>query len=370
MAAYKIMLDAGHYGKYNQSPANKAYYESDFAFKFVNMLKAELEGYGFVVGTTRTEQAKDLALQSRGKAAKGYNLFISIHSNAVGSGVNETVDYPVAFTMVSDKKVSIDEVSKEVGEILAAVVGKTMGTTQGARTMTKQSGNDRDGNGVLDDEYYGVLHGAKLAGVPGIILEHSFHTNTRATNWLLDDSNLKKMAAAEAEALAEYYGMKKQENKAPAATTNKWYRVRKTWKDTASQLGAYQVYDNAVKACQVGYSVFDENGNVMYSNSKKHKAYATVESVAKEVIAGKWGNGSERKNRLTEAGYNYDEVQAAVNKLLKGNSTSVAKKSVEEVAREVIAGKWGNGNARKTKLTAAGYNYDEVQAVVNKLLRG
>ena len=108
----KIMLDAGHHGKYNRSPAVPAYYESDFAFKFTNMLAAALQAYGFAVGTTRPEQAKDLALQSRGKAAAGYDLFISIHSNAVGSGVNNSVDYPVAITMVDNERLSIDEVSK------------------------------------------------------------------------------------------------------------------------------------------------------------------------------------------------------------------------------------------------------------------
>ena len=43
-------------------------------------------------------------------------------------------------------------------------------------------------------------------------------------------------------------------------------------------------------------------------------------------------------------------------------------KPVEEIAREVILGKWGNGNARRTALEVAGYNYSEVQSVVSKLL--
>ncbi len=43
----------------------------------------------------------------------------------------------------------------------------------------------------------------------------------------------------------------------------------------------------------------------------------TVTALAKEVIAGKWGNGAERKRRLTEAGYDYDKVQAKVNAMLK-----------------------------------------------------
>lgn len=46
------------------------------------------------------------------------------------------------------------------------------------------------------------------------------------------------------------------------------------------------------------------------------------------------------------------------------------KKPVNEIAKEVIAGKWGNGVVRKTKLTLAGYNYKEVQSEVNKILKG
>lgn len=46
------------------------------------------------------------------------------------------------------------------------------------------------------------------------------------------------------------------------------------------------------------------------------------------------------------------------------------KKTITELAKEVLDGKWGNGNDRKNKLQTAGYNYNEVQAAVNKLLRG
>ena len=59
---------------------------------------------------------------------------------------------------------------------------------------------------------YGVIRGAVSVGVPGLILEHSFHTNTRATNWLLDESNLDKMARAEAKIIADHYGVDKSES--------------------------------------------------------------------------------------------------------------------------------------------------------------
>ena len=91
---------------------------------------------------------------------------------------------------------------------------------------------------------------------------------------------------------------------------------------------------------------------------------ANIEKLAKEVIQGKWGNGQERVDKLTAAGYDYKEVQDKVNELMHGGGN----KDLEAVAKEVIQGKWGNGQERVDKLTAAGYDYKEVQALVNKLL--
>ena len=90
----------------------------------------------------------------------------------------------------------------------------------------------------------------------------------------------------------------------------------------------------------------------------------TIEELAKEVIAGQWGDGEERKTRLTNAGYDYEAVQAKVNEILQ----STDRKTVEELAKEVIAGQWGNGEERKTRLTNAGYDYAAVQAKVNEML--
>ena len=78
----------------------------------------------------------------------------------------------------------------------------------------------------------------------------------------------------------------------------------------------------------------------------------SVTEVAKEVLAGDWGNGDDRKNRLAAAGYDYATVQAEVNRL--AGATSAPKKSVAEIAKEVIAGQWGNGDDRKNRLKKAG----------------
>ena len=105
--------------------------------------------------------------------------------------------------------------------------------------------------------------------------------------------------------------------------------------------------------------------------TESNSANKTVTEIAKEVIGGNWGCGADRKKKLTAAGYDYDAVQCEVNRILKGGtavSSTAAKKTVEEIAKEVIQGKWGNGTDRKKRLTAAGYDYDEVQKMVNKLL--
>lgn len=94
----------------------------------------------------------------------------------------------------------------------------------------------------------------------------------------------------------------------------------------------------------------------------------SANTIAREVLAGKWGNGQNRKNRLTKAGYDYNKVQAAVNKLVKA-SQMTQDKIINAVAHEVIAGRWGNGQERIDRLKAAGYNPDKIQKRVNELMK-
>lgn len=87
------------------------------------------------------------------------------------------------------------------------------------------------------------------------------------------------------------------------------------------------------------------------------------EQIADEVIEGQWGNGDDRRNRLSSAGYDYDTIQSIVNAKLQP-----PRKSDEQVADEVIDGKWGNGDDRRNRLAKAGYDPDAVQSIVNAKL--
>jgi hypothetical protein len=109
------------------------------------------------------------------------------------------------------------------------------------------------------------------------------------------------------------------------------------------------------------------------TNTGSTVAKKTNEEIAKEVINSKWGNGAIRKQKLNEAGYDYSVIQNLVNKLLSNNTkdevaVSTNKKTNEEIAKEVIRGKWGNGATRKKKLTEADYDYSVIQKLVNKML--
>lgn len=193
MSKIKICLDAGHVGtKYNQSPVVKTYYESAMVWALHLKLKAELEARGFEVITTRADINTDLSVYNRGAASKGCDVFISLHSNACST---ESVDYPVVYRAY-DNKNGVDGLALQI----AKKIGELMGTKQAGRTATRK--NSAGG------EYYGVLRGARAVGTPFyMLIEHSFHTNTAATKWLQIDANLDKLAVAEAELLADYFGV-------------------------------------------------------------------------------------------------------------------------------------------------------------------
>lgn len=123
--------------------------------------------------------------------------------------------------------------------------------------------------------------------------------------------------------------------------------------------------DVDLDCCYKDYpSVIKGGGFNGYGKTESVKPAKTVDELAREVLAGKWGNGTERREKLTAAGYDYSAVQERVNELLQK-----PQKSVTELAKEVIQGKWGNGDERRKKLTAAGYSYSEVQKKVNELLK-
>lgn len=168
------------------------------------------------------------------------------------------------------------------------------------------------------------FHVLKYTHMPCVLMEYGFMDSKTDYSVILDDAYSKLVAYATMEGIAKVAGLKKKKQSVQQPT----------------------------------------------------EARKTVEEIAREVIAGKWGIGKERQQKLHAAGYDYVYVQATVNAMLTGKQPAqkpvqqpaATTKSIDAVAREVIAGKWGNGSTRKKKLQAAGYDYNAVQKRVNELL--
>jgi N-acetylmuramoyl-L-alanine amidase len=270
---FKVHIDPGHYGAtYNKNTVGLNYYESKMTWDLANYLKNELEKSGVKVTLSRNNINANPSLYDRGYGAKNCDLFLSLHSNACGT---ESVDYPVVYRGI-DKSVADD-----FGIKLATLIQNLIGTKQKGKTATRSGSNG---------EYYGVLRGARAAGLTYYyIVEHSFHTNYNATKWLSDDSNIRRLAQEEAKLIVNYFVKKAPINTNTTTTpeVKKYYRVRKSWEDAASQTGAYAILENAKAQCKEGYSVYDWNGKEVYS--KKTEYYTVKKGDTLSKIGAKLG---------------------------------------------------------------------------------
>ena len=273
--------------------------------------------------------------------AFGADLHVPIHTNAFNGKVSGTRMFCYNSTGNGMKA------CKAIFDVLAPI---TPGTSENIKVDTS-------------------LYEIRVPNAPTAYIEADFHDNPTAAKWIVENTTL--IGETVAKGICNYFGITYKAGGSASTPTQKptsgeLYRVRKSWADAASQIGAFVVLENAIKVCKTGYSVFDSKGNVVYPKAQPAPTKKSVDEIAREVIRGDWGNGSDRTKRLSSAGYDANAVQNRVNEILGGSSTP--KKSIDEVAREVIRGEWGNGADRKNRLVAAGYNYDAVQNRVNEIL--
>lgn len=207
----------------------------------------------------------------------------------------------------------------------------------------------------------GIKNCTYTGGKDGVLQKHEWYANTNCPGPYLGS----KFSYIASEVNKRLHGG----STSPSVTQSlSLYRVRKSWSDAKSQKGAFRNLENAKKCADAnsGYSVYDANGNSVYPVASAPSK--SVDTLAREVIAGNWGNGQDRVNRLRAAGYDYNAVQNRVNEILSGSASKPTGKSIDTLAHEVIRGDWGNGQDRKNRLERAGYDYNAVQRRVNELL--
>lgn len=127
-------------------------------------------------------------------------------------------------------------------------------------------------------------------------------------------------------------------------------------------------FDNLTNAGYNAQSVQDKVNSILNGEAPSSSASSDLDSVAQEVLQGLWGNGQDRFNNLENAGYDAQAVQDRVNSILSGGYKQDSNTNIDVVAQEVIQGLWGNGQERYDNLTNAGYDAQAVQNRVNELL--
>lgn len=134
-----------------------------------------------------------------------------------------------------------------------------------------------------------------------------------------------------------------EENTGVVTNSSELYRVRKTWSDASSQIGAFEVLDNAKKACKGGYSVFDSNGNVVYTVKSESKTIPTLASSSPNLKKGSKG---------TQVKYLQQDLNYVLNSSLVvdrsfGSKTESALKSFQSKYSLVADGIYGSKSKAK-----------------------
>ena len=148
-------------------------------------------------------------------------------------------------------------------------------------------------------------------------------------------------------------------------------------KKTASCLEMLEWFEKrkqVVKEPQTGDIVFFKYP----TNNRRTNHVGLVVSVHDKVINTIEGNtsntaqGSQDNGGMVAQRNRYSNIVAyARPKYQEGILVNISeRKTVEEIAAEVIAGKWGSGNDRRQRLTSAGYDYAEIQKLVNQIIKG
>jgi len=344
----KVFLSAGHGGS---DPGAVAYGLLEKIINLNTMLACNevLVRHGVETVLSRTKDENDPTYQECREAnAAGVDLAVSFHANA-GRG-----DGWEGFHFSTNAD----------GKRLVMIAEKYI----------KELGQNSRGVKVGDHLYF-----IKNTNMTAVLFESFFLDNDKDNDIGDTVAEQKAFGVQYAKAILEYFGIAYKDNtvKPTVKTINELAKevIAGKWGNGADRKARLTEagYDYEAVQNEVDEMLTGKTADIKPIEPKpvepkpEPKPKKTIDELAKEVLAGKWGNGSARKKALTEAGYNYDAVQDKVDELLSG-TTKETKKSIDEIAREVIAGKWGNGADRRDRLTKAGYDYSAVQKRVNELM--
>ncbi|WP_435029642.1 N-acetylmuramoyl-L-alanine amidase [Levyella massiliensis] len=216
----KILLDPGHGAGRAFNRGSVISNEGDNNYAYSLVLTKALRARGFIVGTTRPTSGSNPSLSQRGKMGAGFDLFISLHSNAAGSSVRGTeiwnsVKSPVPAKLASSLCASLAGV---FGHRNRGVKYRKLGWT----------------------DWYGVLRSNRATY--GMLIEHGFHTNQRDC-WTYVNRR-EELAKATADILADWYGLSGSVPQASASSTSSTSSTAKQGPSAPCPGVVFEKYEN------------------------------------------------------------------------------------------------------------------------------
>ena len=245
-----VCIDPGHFSGKNKivNEDGSSYSEGDATLILAKNLEEKLRlGYGITCILTRTtgditlggytnDSLDEGHISLRGSYAQGSDLFLSLHTNAnqdnangyatdeQSISINKTLEFVNAVAYEDNRMLRL---ANAVGSYLTEVnydmqvsesdEFQSIETKEEAKRWSDEYNDQLNVPGTVcvrwgeHGDYYGVLRGAAMVNVPGLIIEHGFHTIPEVRKLALTGELLEKWAEADANGIAEGYELMKNE---------------------------------------------------------------------------------------------------------------------------------------------------------------
>lgn len=262
-----VVLDPGH-GSLEIGASGNGLKEHQLNYKIAQYCKAELETYegvevylthngtGFSGSSTqRLQKRVDFAV------SKNADVLVSLHNNATGTGTAHGAEvwYP---------NKNYNPVANTVGKALAQDIQNELVKLglYNRGIKVRSTVEDKYPDGSLQD-WYGIIRLSKLAGIPGIIVEHAFIDNSSdVKKFLNSEAKLKQLGVADATGIANYFGLtKKTETTDPEQPPEETTEEPATFGWVTEENGTKYMYEDGTYATgyvaiEGSYYYFDASG--------------------------------------------------------------------------------------------------------------
>ena len=338
----RIGIDPGHGGPDPGAPGVNNYRESDFTLELSRMVRDRIVAQdGFTVYMTREADVSpgDASARARLMLAQNCDYGISIHFNAF---TNSTANGTEIYIPHGETHGNIEgRIMPELVKLFAPrnPVYKAMSTASVITDKKLDEKTFKFGHVSASLDYFGVIRTSWAGGLSADLLETCFITN--AKDMEAYNANKPAIATAIAKAIVEGFGKSYKEPSQPIVppdpvTPASVYRVRKTWQDSQSQIGAYTLLNSAKKQADDykanGYKVFDADGVMVYDPlaasppvdpNPELEALRAENAELRERIKAEAGRANQAEERAREAEKNYTKVSGIHNKMVEAIRTLV-----------------------------------------------